>query len=130
MSTLSHRIRERLDALEMPVAVLARACGVKAPSVHGWLSGKSKFLRGENLLRAAAALDVSNEWLATGLGPRQRDPADQPPAPVLTQDEIALLAIYRRGDPPTQTIIRKQAEQAITLTILRPKVSCAQLSVT
>lgn len=53
----------------MSQAQLARACGVKQPSVHGWLSGKSKFLRGENLLRAAEALDVNDQWLATGDGP-------------------------------------------------------------
>ncbi len=53
----------------MSQADLARACNVKPPSVHGWLSGKSKFLRGENLLRAAAALGVSQQWLATGDGP-------------------------------------------------------------
>ncbi len=50
-------------------ADLARACGVKPPSVHGWLSGKSKFLRGENLLKAAEALGVSQQWLAMGSGP-------------------------------------------------------------
>jgi transcriptional regulator with XRE-family HTH domain len=49
-------------------AELARACGVKAPSVHSWLSGKSKFLRGHNLLAAAKALNVSQNWLATGKG--------------------------------------------------------------
>jgi len=50
-------------------AELARQCGIKQPSVNGWLSGKAKFLRGENLLKAAAALGVSEEWLATGDGP-------------------------------------------------------------
>ena len=50
-------------------ADLARACKVKPPSIHGWLSGKSKFLRGENLLTAASALGVSQKWLATGDGP-------------------------------------------------------------
>ena len=50
-------------------AELARLCGVKPPSVNGWLSGKSKFLRGENLLQAANALKVNQQWLATGEGP-------------------------------------------------------------
>lgn len=56
-------------------ADLARACGVKPPSVHGWLSGKAKFLRGENLLKAAETLGVSQQWLATGSGPMV-DPAN------------------------------------------------------
>lgn len=54
-------------------ADLARACGVKPPSVHGWLSGKAKFLRGENLLKAAAALGVNQQWLATGQGSMAAD---------------------------------------------------------
>lgn len=66
--SLSERIRTAMDAAGVSQAALARACGVKPPSVSGWLSGKSKFLRGENLLMAARALNVSEDWLATGRG--------------------------------------------------------------
>jgi transcriptional regulator with XRE-family HTH domain len=54
---------------------LARLCDVQPPSVNGWLSGKSKFLRGENLLQAANALNVSDQWLATGKGQKARSPS-------------------------------------------------------
>lgn len=70
--TLSDRLRQSMTAAGISQAELARACRVKPPSVHGWLSGKAKYLRGENLLRAAKALDVSDDWLATGCGPRER----------------------------------------------------------
>lgn len=66
--TLSERIKVAMQTTGMNQVELARACGVKPPSVNGWLSGKSKFLRGENLLKAARALRVSEEWLATGKG--------------------------------------------------------------
>ncbi len=66
--SLSERLSLALKRSGITQADLARACGVKPPSVHGWLSGKAKFLRGENLLRAAAALGVNQEWLATGDG--------------------------------------------------------------
>lgn len=66
--SLSERIRVAMAAAGVSQAALARACGVKPPSVSGWLSGKSKFLRGENLLMAARALNVSEDWLATGKG--------------------------------------------------------------
>lgn len=69
MTTLAERLTEAMRASSISQAELARACGVKPPSVSGWLSGKSKFLRGENLLAAAKALNVSESWLATGLGP-------------------------------------------------------------
>lgn len=70
--SLSTRLREAMNDVGMSQAELARRCGVKPPSVNGWLSGKSKFLRGENLLRAAAALGVSDQWLATGKGAKTR----------------------------------------------------------
>jgi len=66
--SMSERLIAAMAASGVSQAALARACGVKPPSVHGWLSGKSKFLRGENLLGAAAALGVSQHWLATGEG--------------------------------------------------------------
>jgi phage repressor protein C with HTH and peptisase S24 domain len=66
--TLSNRIKIAMDAADMKQADLARACGVKPPSVSGWLSGKAKFLRGENLLKVARALNVDQEWLASGRG--------------------------------------------------------------
>jgi len=66
--TLSERIRTAMAERNISQVDLARACNVKPPSVHGWLTGKAKFLRGENLLLAARALGVSQEWLATGAG--------------------------------------------------------------
>ena len=66
---LSKRLQIAMHEAGVNQAELARACKVKPPSVHGWLSGKSKYLRGENLLSAASALGVSQAWLATGKGP-------------------------------------------------------------
>lgn len=66
--SLSDRIRAAMSASGVSQIALARACGVKPPSVHGWMNGKAKFLRGENLLLAARALGVSQDWLATGKG--------------------------------------------------------------
>jgi transcriptional regulator with XRE-family HTH domain len=56
-------------------AALARHCGVKPPSVADWLSGKSKSLEGENLLRAAEFFNVNPEWLANGKGVKWRGDA-------------------------------------------------------
>ncbi len=85
MSTLAERIRSCLvDGRSQ--AGLARACGIKQPSVHGWLSGKTKHIEGANLLRAAAYLGVNPEWLATGRGPKyagqdQTGPVSRVPSP-------------------------------------------------
>lgn len=75
--TLSERLREAMTDAGMNQRELATACGVKPPSVNGWLSGKAKFLRGENLLRAASALNVSDQWLATGKLPKDRKAAPE-----------------------------------------------------
>ena len=48
---------------------MARACGVKQPSVSAWLSGRTKTLKASTLLKAAKYLGVLPRWLAEGLGP-------------------------------------------------------------
>nr|WP_122302276.1 S24 family peptidase [Pseudomonas amygdali] len=59
-------------------AALARACGVTAPSVNDWVSGKTKTIEGQNLLLAADFLQVVPLWLATGKGRmRKTDAADE-----------------------------------------------------
>ncbi len=75
MDALNDRLRHALRISGLSQAELARRCRVKQPSVNGWLSGKARFLRGENLLRAATALGVSELWLAEGKGPMQRPSA-------------------------------------------------------
>lgn len=70
MQTLADRLRIAMQDAKINQKQLADAVGVKPPSVNGWLSEKSKFLRGENLLKAAQVLGVSDAWLATGKGSR------------------------------------------------------------
>lgn len=71
---MTNALKDRLgEAMAGPPkkkqADLARACGVKQPSVNDWLSGKTKSIEGANLLRAAKFLGVRPDWLATGKGP-------------------------------------------------------------
>lgn len=68
MSTLAERLTVAIANAGITKAELARRVGISAPSVNGWFSGKAKFLRGENLLAAARALSVDEDWLATGKG--------------------------------------------------------------
>lgn len=69
MTTLSDRLKAALAESALTQADLARACSIKAPSVNAWISGRTKNLRGENLVRIAAALQVNIAWLANGQGP-------------------------------------------------------------
>lgn len=69
MSSLADRIKDRMKAMGLNNAQLAAACGVKPPTSFNWASGKTQSIKGEPLLRAAKALGVTPDWLATGLGP-------------------------------------------------------------
>lgn len=72
MSTLAERLTVAIADAGITKAELARRVGISAPSVNGWFTGKAKFLRGENLLAAARALSVDEDWLATGKGSSRR----------------------------------------------------------
>jgi transcriptional regulator with XRE-family HTH domain len=56
------------DGKKRTQAELARACGIKPPSVSSWFSGETLSLEGENLVRAAGYLGVNPHWLAIGEG--------------------------------------------------------------
>lgn len=71
MKTLAERLKYAMEILpskKIKGVDLARAVGVKPPSVSDWLSGKSKTMEGENLLKASKYLNVNPIWLATGSG--------------------------------------------------------------
>lgn len=86
MTSLAERLEKALAGPpSRRPADLARACGVKPPSVSDWLSGKTKKMEGANLLAAAEFLDVNYWWLAAGKGPMRPDhtaragrPAERP----------------------------------------------------
>ena len=107
-----------MDEAGLSQADLARECGVKPPSVNGWLSGKSKFLRGENLLKAAKALNVSQSWLATGKG--SKEPQEFAP---LDLEEQELLSYFRmlssEGRTAVQNVVRGMAEVAPAKKIIK-----------
>ncbi|MFW1939513.1 LexA family protein [Acinetobacter junii] len=76
MKTLAERLRYAMEVLppkRIKGVDLARAVGVKPPSVSDWLTGKSKTMEGENLLKASKFLGVNANWLASGIG----DPTDK-----------------------------------------------------
>lgn len=84
-TTLAERLRERMTAPEVMVtaAELARRAGVKPPSVFLWLDGTTKNIKYATLLRVAAALKTTPEWLATGIG--RKLPTDDMPAPAANE---------------------------------------------
>jgi phage repressor protein C with HTH and peptisase S24 domain len=68
MNTLSERITFLLEFKSVSKAELAKACGVKPPSVSNWVDGRTKKLEGESLVRASIFFACNPLWLATGIG--------------------------------------------------------------
>lgn len=70
MTSLADRLQLALS--QKPGATqadLARACGVKPPSVSDWFTGATKSLKARPLRLAAQFLGVRPEWLETGQEP-------------------------------------------------------------
>jgi len=72
LNTLSERLKSAMFARGVKAADLARVTGAKPPSVHKWLTGGTKNLKGENLVKVAEFLNVSEAWLADGVLPKER----------------------------------------------------------
>lgn len=68
MSEWGDRIRQRMEAMSLSQTDLAKACGIKPPSVNDWFSNKTKMIDGKNLVAVARALNTSPEWIMTGRG--------------------------------------------------------------
>ncbi len=70
METLQERLNKAVAAqpTEITQTVLAERCGIRQASVSDWFTGKTKSLRGDNLMKVAAFLKVSPRWLGQGAG--------------------------------------------------------------
>ncbi|MFU1942721.1 helix-turn-helix domain-containing protein [Bordetella hinzii] len=72
MSTLAERLKLAMSTARIKQVDLARACEIRPPSVADWLTGRTKNIRGANLVAAAKLLKVNEAWLADGKGPMER----------------------------------------------------------
>ena len=66
--SLSERITARLIAVDTNKNRLAIATKTSRSSVSKWVDGQTVNIKGEKLIRAAAHLQCSPTWLATGKG--------------------------------------------------------------
>lgn len=96
MSSLKDRLALAMKGPpKVSQADLARACGIKAPSVSDWISGKTKTLEGANLVNAAVRLGVNPQWLASGKGPMRSLGVREPVTEFLGASQSA-------GRPPSK----------------------------
>lgn len=68
----SERLKLAMQQAGVTQAQIAKACGIKPPSVHAWLNSNSE-PSGNNLLKLSKALNVSGQWLIQGKGSMRDD---------------------------------------------------------
>jgi transcriptional regulator with XRE-family HTH domain len=71
MEPWAHRIYSRMAELGRNQSELAKACGIKEPSVSGWFgkgSRPTRMISGDNLVSVAKFLGLTPEWIITGKG--------------------------------------------------------------
>ena len=101
-TTLEERVKERMQATGLKNAALAKICGVRPPTSYNWASGKTKNIKGTPLLKAAAALGVTPEWLANGKGPKFPSDQDSSSKPTVMEPSGNLGELNTASDPWTR----------------------------
>ena len=98
MNTLSERLKQAMEEAGAKQIDIARAAGIKPPSVADWLTGRTKNIRGANLVSVARFLNVSEAWLADGKLPKERElDSDWPFASIAKERYNALTPAQRHG---------------------------------
>lgn len=103
LSNLGLRLRHARRERRMSQIDLAKAAGIKQPSVSELESGETKEISGPTLISISGALKVRPEWLVNGKGPM--DDA----LGTLADDERELLQNYRAALPRWKVSIRYMA---------------------
>lgn len=70
MSTLAERLQTLLESTGTSKTELAKAVGVKQPSINDLCSGKSQGMRAATAIKIADFFKVNYLWLVTGEGPK------------------------------------------------------------
>lgn len=107
MRTFAERLRFAMDSAK-PNKIknidLARAIGVKAPTVSEYLSGKIKSMNGDTLIKASKFLKVNSDWLATGKGEIWLPQSKEQPQPSQTQTQSGQSQSQSQGIPQQTSI--------------------------
>lgn len=100
MEKWNDRLRQARDKAGASDTDIAKACNVKPPSVHGWMSGDTVNIEAHNLLKACKLLKVSPFWVMNG---------EQVEAPNLIDEVLELISLYGRADEAGKLAIMRMA---------------------
>lgn len=78
MQTIGERVRALRIMRGMKQATLAKAAGIKPPSLSQIETGRTKTLKASTILRIAAALDTNPSFLMSGTGSPEMADAPNP----------------------------------------------------
>ncbi|ADU91120.1 helix-turn-helix domain-containing protein [Taylorella equigenitalis] len=68
MFNMNDRLQLAMKERNVKQADLVRITGLSRSSISAWVTGSTKTLRGENLLKVANFLGVNLDWLTYGIG--------------------------------------------------------------
>lgn len=119
-NTLGSRICKAFEVLEQKTGTkcnpnwLARQVGVTRAAAYKWMNNPNAGIDGENLSKAAKALQVSSDWLATGRG--EMKISSMPEGVYVTADSLEELVkqIKAKGHDDVMRVIRALADQSST----------------
>jgi transcriptional regulator with XRE-family HTH domain len=102
------RLRAARDAAGVTDTDITRACGVKNSSVNGWMTGATKTIEGENLLKVCAFLNTTPDWIIFGK-------KEKPATPNFDAEfgrAVELMMIYKDLAPEAREFLLRSARLA------------------
>lgn len=105
------RLRKARDAAGVKDTQIAEACGVKPPSVHGWMSGDTVSIEARFLLPACKLLQVSPFYIMFGEEVPGID-LIQPGLKIEAMDVLRLIGWFSQADEQGKNYILDAAKNA------------------
>lgn len=93
---LAERLKGALSEKSVTQVALAKAVGVSQPTVNDWLTGKTKTIRGDTMMKVAHFLGVNAKWLASGVGSAKAS-AEPWPFEMVSKKRFEALTERQRG---------------------------------
>jgi len=105
MGTLAGRLLEAIIATELKPEPLGKAIGISKQSVYSWMRGECiQQMKASNLIALSELSGFDPVWIITGKGQKVR-------GEVMTEEEMALLRLYRDCDERGKLAVMRTAEQ-------------------
>lgn len=113
METVGQRIKKRRLEMRISQAALARAIGIKPPSLADIESGKTKRAAGQTLIDLARELRTDPEYFLSGVSKPTPVGVDDAAAYLLSMPEETLILQFRQLSPGQQAELLRNVASVI-----------------